>query len=922
MRAAVPAVSVPLPWRLPDAHRGGVVVRAPDGSVVPNAVVPDADRCVFGPAAEPGDYAVYYLPYRACGSRSYPEHEYVEATPPDPAFRGEAAVEPDSVAYQAIDANHRYTDMERPARRPPACDGLLVFGEDRYHPIRMRALPARWLEGDHCGRLRIDADAGEYATFQLGVYGTDLTDVTVTFAELSRSDSSAATAAPSTSDADARLPADAFDCLTLGGSRLDVPDETVAALWCGATIPADTPPGDYRGTFVVTAGGKRAAVAVTVTVSGTVRTDHGDADPARLSRLRWLGSAIGDDDSVVRPYHPVRCDGDTLRVLGRTVRLGDDGLPAAITSRFDAEGGIGDAPTELLAAPVTLTVRDGAGAAHRPLHGRTAGVATDATASWAAGGAAAGVTVRLAGTLEFDGVLCYRIELTADRDTELADVALELPLAVDSVPYLMGLGVPGGTRPSTVDWHWDVARNQDSVWLGGITAGVQVQLSDEHYVRPLNTNFYHQRPLVLPTSWHNAGRGGIRITTEDPVVRLVCSGGPRRMTAGQRLVFDARLTITPFKPVRTDRHFTQRYLHDCRPVEAAAATGATVVNLHHATPVNPYLNYPFRTPDTMRSYVDDAHAAGLAVKLYYTVRELSTRAAELYPLCSLGDEVFARGPGGGCSWLREHVDTDYLPAWYATPTADSSLVVGGGGRFHNWYLAGLEHLVRTIGIDGIYLDDIAFDRRTMLRLRRILDRGRPEPLIDVHSANQYNERDGFASSANLYLEHLPYTDRLWFGEYFDYDAPPDRWLVEMSGLPFGLTGEMLQDGGNPWRGMVFGMTARLGHGADPRPLWGEWDAFGIGEARMLGWWSPRNPVRTGRDDVLATTYLRDGRALVAVASWAPDDVEVRLALDPAVLPAGPVHAARIDGFQPERVFRPDGALPVPAGRGWLLRVGW
>ena len=47
-------------------------------------------------------------------------------------------------------------------------------------------------------------------------------------------------------------------------------------------------------------------------------------------------------------------------------------------------------------------------------------------------------------------------------------------------------------------------------------------------------------------------------------------------------------------------------------------------------------------------------------------------------------------------------------------------------------------------------------------------------------------------------------------------------------------GEMLQKGGNPWRGMVYGMTSRLPWAGDPRPLWKVWDEFGIADARMIG----------------------------------------------------------------------------------------
>ena len=98
---------------------------------------------------------------------------------------------------------------------------------------------------------------------------------------------------------------------------------------------------------------------------------------------------------------------------------------------------------------------------------------------------------------------------------------------------------------------------------------------------------------------------------------------------------------------------------------------------------------------------------------------------------------------------------------------------------------------------------------TMKRVRKILNRTNPGALIDLHSANQFNPRDGFANSANLYLEHFPYLDRLWFGEYFDYNSSPDFWLIEVSGIPYGLMGEMLQDGGNRWRGMLYGMNDRL-----------------------------------------------------------------------------------------------------------------
>ena len=100
---------------------------------------------------------------------------------------------------------------------------------------------------------------------------------------------------------------------------------------------------------------------------------------------------------------------------------------------------------------------------------------------------------------------------------------------------------------------------------------------------------------------------------------------------------------------------------------------------------------------------------------------------------------------------------------------DAALVTTGISRWHNYYVEGLDWLVRNVGIDGLYLDDIAFDRKTMKRVRKVLDAAAPRradrPALrqPVQPARRLR-----VNSANLYMEHFPYIDRLWFGEYFDY----------------------------------------------------------------------------------------------------------------------------------------------------------
>ena len=261
-------------------------------------------------------------------------------------------------------------------------------------------------------------------------------------------------------------------------------------------------------------------------------------------------------------------------------------------------------------------------------------------------------------------------------------------------------------------------------------------------------------------------------------------------------------------------------------------------------------------------------------------------------------------------------------AWHAYTVDDAAMLDKGTSRWTNYYVEGLSWLAEHQKIDGLYLDDIAFSRETVRRMISVLAAQRKQVVIDLHSANQFNPRDGFINSAMLYMEHFPYMSRLWFGEYFDYKLPADYWMTEVSGLPFGLMGEMLQDGGHPYRGLVFGMTCRLYGETDPRPVWAMMNDFGIAESRMRGYWLKDAPVRTGHASLLATTYLREGRALIAIGSWSARDERVSLAMDlEAMGLTGQVrvYAPAVTGVQAFAEVNP-AAVVVPANRGLFLRV--
>ncbi len=959
---AVPAVRVQIPWRRRDLEpekKKVIFVAAATGfeisNVCPLAVSREYGDFVFEPSAGPGDYYAYYLPNVMTGRSNYPTVVYppFESTAekswldrlglspflsPAPAFS--AFPRARVVEIQAIDEFNSFFPMEviataeetaaLLARHPDS--PYLLFPEDRRHSIRMEThLPLRWVREGPKNDFKAEALRGEFFVFQLGLWAcrTAIEDIDVFFSGMNP-------AADSTAPGKAVIPDSGFHSFNTRGVNWDgrdfkkacpVADGRLQPLWCGFQVPAETPPGRYRGDVVVAPRDlPQSRVQIVLDVREDLLEDAGDSELWRMSHLRWLDSRIAFDDGIVPPYSPLVVKDDSVSCLGRTLTIGRDGLPGQVRSFFAPEvTSLEEVGRDVLASPMGFKVEMKDGAVHRfEKEGPRFVKRTPGAVAWEAESRSGPFVLSCRGQMEFDGFVEFKVGLEALSAIEVNDIRLEIPLLKEAARFMMGLGFKGGIRPPLFDWEWDQKKNQDALWIGDVNAGLQVSFLDDNYSRPLNTNFYLSKPLNLPPSWWNGGRGGCRVREEGPgSVLLTAFSGPRLIRAGERLHFHFNLLLTPFKPLDTPAHFATRFFHSFKPVSEVAPTGANTINVHHANEINPFINYPFLRPAEMKKYIDEAHARGMKVKIYNTIRELSNRCVELFALRSLGQEIFSFGPGGGFSWLQEHLLSGYIAAWFVPKLQDAAIINSGMSRWHNYYLEGLDWLVNNVGIDGLYIDDVAFDRTTMKRVRKILDRGRPGALIDLHSANQYNPRDGFASSANLYLEHFPYLNRLWFGEYFDYGSAPDYWLVEISGIPFGLMGEMLQDGGNAWRGMIYGMTNRLPwSGQDPSRLWKVWDDFGIEEARMIGYWSPNCPVKTDNKDVLATVYAKEGAALIALASWAPEPAQCRLIVDWKTLgiDSGKARfrASAIPDFQPGKTFGPNDSIAIDPGRGWLL----
>ncbi len=940
---------VSIDWRRSDLHpeqKAIIIQDARTGKKIshflPLTIEKERGVILFEPESGPGNYYLYYQPYKNEGRSNYPKGVYPKQGPLENWISVQqangTAINTKVIEIQSVNAFNSVYPMEvvatadevRKLKAKNLEPAYLVFPENRNYPIIMKHdIPQRWiLKGNQ--KTYVDrAFRGENFSFQIGIYALkDLQNVKLKFSDLK-------------DNVGHKIAASLISCLNTNGvdysgmpfsKEVNVNNNEVQALWCLLTIPVDAYSTTYNGKVTISANNAPTqTVKLQLMVVPRSVKENGIAEPWKQTRLTWLNSTLAQKNTVIAPYTPLQVTGNSIALLGRKVELDKNGFPKQIQTFFSPE------MTEITTTPHNLLYENIHFHFVRKTDGKNIKMTDNGveftkkeagTVQWKAKSINDSLQVDVTGSLEFDGFMAYTVKVTALKDIDFKDVTMHIPFNKTAATYMMGLGQKGGLSPEQVDWKWDVAtKNQDGAWIGNVNAGLQYSLRDEHYVRPLNTNFYLQKPLLLPNSWGNQNKGGIGVGIKGSSMLANNYTGESQMKKGEVLYYNFNLLITPFHTINTDFQWENRFYHKYNSIDSIKATGATVVNIHHATPINPWINYPFIEYAKMKNYIDEAHEKGLKVKIYNTVRELSNRAYETFPMRSLGHEIYSPGNGGGFSWLQEHVKDDYIAAWFVPEIKDAALVNSGMSRWHNYYVEGMNWLTKNVGIDGIYLDDVAFDRITMKRVKRVLTQNGHPGIIDLHSANQYNKADGFNNSANLYMEHFPYLSRLWFGEYFDYEKnKPDFYLTEVSGIPFGLMGEMLQDGGNPWRGMIYGMTNRLPWSGnnDPRPLWKIWDSFGMKGTKMIGYWSENCPVKTNNADVLTTVYKKQGAALIAIASWAEQDVKVSLNIDWNKLGINPAKAIitipEVQNFQTKASLTAQSEIDVPKGKGLLIVV--
>ncbi len=307
-------------------------------------------------------------------------------------------------------------------------------------------------------------------------------------------------------------------------------------------VKAPDAEGKYNGTIEIINAARKTFAKATIVLN--VSSEAADADQFKnadeLTRLFWLNSSLAQDAEVPKPYIPVTYENGTVKILGREIELDEYGLPKRICSHFDKDGKLSTESYEVLSDKVKFTVGE------EKFNIISSGANCEGDVfSFSSVSESDNLMMKTTAKIEFDGFCDYKISLIAKRGVKLSNVNLCLPVSEYSRKYFMGLGERGGCFNEKLDFKWNQEKNQDNFWVGNINSGIRVKFKDENYKKPLVDNYYRYKPLIMPKSWDNEGRGGIRFENGS----FVAYSGNTVMRYGEKLTFNFKLLLTPVKPL-------------------------------------------------------------------------------------------------------------------------------------------------------------------------------------------------------------------------------------------------------------------------------------------------------------------------------------------------------------------------------------
>lgn len=640
-----------------------------------------------------------------------------------------------------------------------------------------------------------------------------------------------------------------------------------------------------------------ALIALLVVVSHPLMAEIDLSDPAEP----WLRAPVGVTREVPFPFEPVRLDGTTASVWGRSYELAGP-FPAQITSQ--------DAP--LLAAPMRLLLTAG-GEEHALSGGEvTLGAQADDRVEFTSTAAAGAFTIGTEAWIEYDGVMQIKLSVAGDGTVER--LSLEIPIAPERALFLHEHSQWGTHEylhiPADVGWTRAKGWHAQT-WIGDHERGLTFVTEHPGDLRgPTETQIEYER------------------TAEAVLFRANLLGEPTEIDGETNWTLG--LQASPGKPLPVGRH--GRHVGNMGGAGAAGARtllerGQNVGLVWNSEEL--FFSYPqAKDPEQLRSTIAAYHDAGIRTVIYITLS--GTGPAE----------VFLRHRD---EWLMSIEDGK--PLFGDEETYSSTCPASS---YADWLVWAVDRAMEEYDLDGVYIDNPGPYYCTNAAHGCGGPRGRTYPYFanrDLHK-RLWAVIHGRKPEAGLIWEHNSRTSNSFQLTFCDIYSDGEHFRVKSKGeitditLEFlAITGTGRQFGAQPcflpsalnvreeWSQWLVGRLLPFGNAMMMVPSWLDQSVlaaplrarleFGL-DGEPVEWFTPEAtpawlPVTRG-EGVLVGGYRREDNAvLLTVYNATAEKTQARFDLRPLEAQAGaPVLARDALSGAPCTRLGPALTLSIPA----------
>ncbi|UCH36567.1 MAG: FAD-dependent oxidoreductase, partial [Armatimonadota bacterium] len=402
----------------------------------------------------------------------------------------------------------------------------------------------------------------------------------------------------------------------------------------------------------------------------------------------WIGSQAGISEEVLPPWTPLVVDRSegvlVVSCWGRSYEFGKWPFPSAITSGGKS---LLRGPIEVRVRPTgkvrTWTFEEPELLEARPDRVRLSQKATSND-----------LVLSAETTIEYDGMMLIRWELTPKRAVPVELLTFEIPLHSERARYIYYYPHYERSwsehRPGELTPEGFVDNFRPVMWLGDEERGLEwFAESDENWIA--------DDPSRVTEVKREGDRVVLRLKVVDSSLRLSPDGDQPSLS------YTFGLQATPIAPVEKDA-WDYRTFHISQPtfgvetrldisesqLDALKAAGVRTVAFHeHWTDIESYTETTYG--DQLRRFVRACHDRGIQVLIYFGF--LISDLAPEWP--AYGDECVIQPRGG------------YEPYNYPPQPLQNAYKVCYRSVWQDFLAHGIARLMADYDLDGVYLDGTA-----------------------------------------------------------------------------------------------------------------------------------------------------------------------------------------------------------------------